>query len=332
MTCNVLQKYIEITENEINSYMKLIFEKKYLKRISKKYIQAYLNVRFYNFYEKDDDLTFRKNFINAIKQAEQEILTQNSNDKKLIENMGLFYCYILYFDKISYRADIEETIEKLFRLRKKILKKDNEDFKNKFYDTYKNYLEEKENFLQQFETELFELKITDYEGAEDVHKVILNHNIQFPMIYSSIAIQKVFDNGITKEDKLNVEYSLISANVIKDILRGNFKKQYIVEFTPTLFKKSKKFKSILNIINNPAAQDKLNLKIQYKDFADNKEKIYDLMRSGYKFAVIIDDTVDTSYGTLSKLNVFSYILLSKKLRNYDEILENEVILKNVIKI
>src|SRR5574344_1586313 len=186
--------------------------------------------------------------------------------------------------------------------------------------------------MEQFLTDIFELRITNYDGISDVFKVILHHNIQFPMIYSNIAIQKVFDNGITKEDKLNIEYSLISTNVIKDIIRGNFKKQYIVEFTPTLFKKSKKMKTILNIIDNPAIQDKLNLKIQYKDFIENKDRVYDLMRNGYKFAVILDDTVDTSFETLSKLNVFSYILLSKKLRNYDEILENEVILKNVIEI
>lgn len=332
MTYNVLEEYIKITSKEINDYMKLIFENKYLKRISDKYIEAYLNVRFYNFYPKDENLTFRKNFLNAIKQAEQKIVEENPDNQKLIENMGLFYYYILYFDKISYRKDINENIEKLYKLRAKILKKQNEDFKDKFYNTYEKYLKEKEEFINKFEDEHFYLKITDYAGVSNTHKVILQYNIKFPMIYSNIAIQKTFNTGIISEDKLNVEYYLIASTVIKDILRGNFKKQYIVEFTPTILLKAKKMKSILKIIDNPAVQDKISLKIKYEDFLIYKDQIYELMRQGFRFAIVVDDTMDSSYATLSKLNAFSYIIINKKLKNYEEIMENKVILKNIIEI
>lgn len=332
MTYNVLEEYIKITRKEINDYMKLIFENKYLKRISDQYIEAYLNVRFYNFYKKNDNLTFRKNFLNAIKQAQQKIEQDNPEDKKLIENMGLFYYYILYFDKISYKTDLNETIEKLYKLRAKILKKDNEDFKDKFYKTYQEYLKQKEEFILQFEDNEFYLKITDYVGAGNVHKVVLQHNIKFPMIYSNVAIQKAFNTGIISEDKLNVEYYLISAEVIKDILKGNFKKQYIIEFEPTLLKKQKKKKSILNIINNPAIQDKVNFKIKYADFIENKDEIYELMRNGFKFAIIIDDAMEVNYTNLSKLNAFNYIIIHKKLKYYNEIMEDKVLLKNIIEI
>ena len=332
MTCNVLKAYINLTKSEINDYMKLIFEKKYLKRISDQYIEAYLNVRFYNFYKKDEELTFRKNFLNAIKEAEIKIEQENPKDAKLVRNMGLFYDYILYFDKISYRIDLTETIDKLFRLRKRVLRKDNEDFKNKFLKTYVYYVDKKEEFLNQFASEQFSLKVTPYEGISDVNKVILEHHIDFPEIYSEIAIEKTFNSGITKEDKLFVEYSLICINVINDIARGNFKKQYIIEFAPTILKKTKKLKSLLNIINNPTAQDKLNIKIKYEDFTNNKELIYDLMREGFKFAVILDNTIDTTYGTLQKLNAFRYIIISKNLRNYNGIMENKIILKNIIEI
>lgn len=332
MTCNVLQEYINITSNEINDYMKLIFEKQYLKRISDQFIDAYLNVRFYNFYHKDEKLTFRKNFLNAIKEAERKILAENLDDQKLIENMGLFYYYILYFDKISYRVDIEDTIEKLYKLRSKVLKKDNEDFKKIFLSTYEEYVKKKENFITQFEDDEFFLKITDYDGISNVHKVILKYNIKFPMIYSEIAIQRAFETGLTSEDKLSVEYSLISAEIIKDLLRGNFKKIYIIEFESSLLKKTKKIKSLLNIIDNPAAQDKICLKINYKGFSENKDEVYELMRQGFKFAILVDDTMDTSFATMEKLNAFSYILISKNLKYYNEIMEDKVILNNIIEI
>lgn len=332
MICNVLKEYINITEDEINDYMKLIFENQYLKRISDKFIEAFLNVRFYNFYKKDENLTFRKNFFNAIKQKEQKILLEDPDDEKLIKNMALFYYYILYFDKISYKKDLSETINKLFKLRKKILDKNNEEFKSNFYNTYNEYLKKKENFVKQFEDEEFFLKISPYTGINDVNKVILKYNIKFPIIYSNIAIDRTFNNGITSEDKLYIEYSLISAEIINDLTRGNFKKQYIIEFESSLLKKSKKLKSLFNIIDNPATQDKISLKIYYSEYIENKEEVHELMRLGYKFAVIIDDKIDTDFSTLIKLNIFNYIIISKNLKYYNDIMQNKVILKNIIEI
>ena len=167
MTSNVMQEYTKITQEEVFSYIKLIFENSYSKKIALRYMDAYLNVRFYNFYPKDDNLTFRKNYLNAIKEAEASIVRDMPEKRKLIENMGLFFYYILYFDKISYRVDIDEIIEKLYKIRKKLLKKDNEDFKKNFYNIFIEYSNKKEKFLKKFETEEFVLKISDYEGANN---------------------------------------------------------------------------------------------------------------------------------------------------------------------
>lgn len=46
--------------------------KKYNRKITLRYLDAYMNVRFYNFYIKDENLTFRKNYLNAIKEEEQK--------------------------------------------------------------------------------------------------------------------------------------------------------------------------------------------------------------------------------------------------------------------
>mgnify|MGYP001036090370 CR=1 FL=1 len=86
MIKNVMQEYIKLTQEEVFTY---------IKKIALRYMDAYLNVRFYNFYPKDDDLTFRKNYLNAIKEEETRILKEMPEKKKLIENMGLFFYYIL---------------------------------------------------------------------------------------------------------------------------------------------------------------------------------------------------------------------------------------------
>lgn len=332
MANNVMQEYIKITQEEILTYMKLIFEKSYNKKIAMRYMEAYENVRFYNFYKKDEKLTFRKNFLNALKEAEEKIKKQFPEKEKLVENMRVFYYYILYFDKISYKTDVEEKIEELYKLRKKLLNKDNEEFKNVFYKTFKLYSEQKQEYLDKFLTEDFYLKITDYERMNGTCKAMLKYNINIPMIYSEKAIETVFNSGIIEEDKLYVEYNLVSVEVISDILKGNFKKQYIIEFTPTLLKKNKKLKSLLNIIDNSAIQDKINLTINYEDFSKNKDNIYELMRNGFKFAIVLDNAFEPEYGNFEKLKMFNYVILKKDINNYEKILQNENIIENLIKI
>ena len=332
MKKNVMKEYIKLTQEEVTTYIKLIFERSYNKKIALRYMDAYLNVRFYNFYPKDDDLTFRKNYLNAIKEEEARILKEMPEKKKLIENMGLFFYYILYFDKISYRVDVDEIIEKLFKIRKKLLNKNDEEFKENFATKYNEFSEKKENFLKKYETEEFYLKISDYEGQNNANRVNLKHNIKFPMIYSNQAIENVFDSGIIAEDKLQIEYNLISIEAIQDILKGNFKRQYIIEFEISLLKKKRKMTTILNIINNPAVQDKINLKITYKEFLTNKEEIYELMRDGFRFAVVLDSSFEPVYSNFERLNVFNYTIASKKLEYYNDVLVNEDIVKRLIKI
>lgn len=332
MASNVMQEYIKMTQDEVISYIKLIFERSYSKKIALRYMNAYLNVRFYNFYPKDDNLTFRKNYLNAIKEEEANIVRAMPEKKKLIENMGLFFYYILYFDKISYRVDIDEIIEKLYKIRKKLLRKDNEDFKENFRNTYEEYADKKEKFLKKFETEEFYLKVTDYEGANNANRVNLKYNIKFPMLYSTQAIENVFNSGLVAEDKLFVEYNLMSVEIIQDILKGNFKRQYIIEFNTNLFKKKRKLASLLNVINNSAVQDKVNLKITYKEFLKNKDNIYELMRDGFKFAVILDNSFEPEYANFERLNAFYYTIASKKLDYYDKVITNESIIKRLIKI
>ena len=153
-----------------------------------------------------------------------------------------------------------------------------------------------------------------------------------PEIYSGISIEKAFNTGIIAEDKLEVEYNLITLKVLDDILKGNFKRQYIVEFAISLIDKPKKMARILNIIDNSAVQDKVSLQIKYKDFMNNKDTIYDLMRNGFKFSVILDETFEPIYTNFEKLNIFQFTIASKNLKYFDEIIANKPIIKKLIEI
>jgi hypothetical protein len=117
---------------------------------------------------------------------------------------------------------------------------------------------------------------------------------------------------------------------IRMILDGKFNTQYLVDFPMTLFEKSKKLNQVLRIIDDPSIQEKIKIKIKYRDFIIHREQIYELMKNGYKFAVIIDDSFIISKEHMKKLEVFNYVIVSKKLKYFEEFKENAEALENLI--
>ena len=74
------------------------------------------------------------------------------------------------------------------------------------------------------------------------------------------------------------------------------------------------------------------MRIEYADFIENKDKVYDLMRNGYRLAIVLDNTFEPEYANFQRLNAFNYILANKKLKYFDKILLNEQELNGLIKI
>ena len=71
----------------------------------------------------------------------------------------------------------------------------------------------------------------------------------------------------------------------------------------------KKIKSVLELIKDPALQDKINLKVTYQEYKKNKSEIFELMREGYKFAIELDETFEDE-SEIEKLQMFAYIIVS----------------------
>lgn len=335
MLSNITQEYIELTKKDLNNIMKLILENKYQKKLSDEILDEYIKVRYLGFFkeeEKTNHSTLRQKIMKTFQEKELELIRENPEKQKDILNVFVFYYYILYFDGVIISREIAKVIEKIEKLRIKLLGKNKEEFKTLLYNKIKEQEKNRKDFFEKYDTEDFSLKIKNYSNDYNLYKVKVDYNIKFPMIYSSSAIEKAFKTGITNEDKLVIEYYLISANVIKEIIKQNYTKQYIVEFAVSLLKKPKKLKSILNIINNPMIQDKINLKIKYKEFISNKEAVYELLRNGYRIAIILDDSIDVSFTELDKLNAFQYVIVNKKMKKYEEIIKNKIVINNLIEI
>ena len=72
------------------------------------------------------------------------------------------------------------------------------------------------------------------------------------------------------------------------------------------------------------------MKIKYKDFEDNKELIYDLMKDGYRFAIIIDDSFEPTIINLRKLSIFKYMLVPETCKHCERIKELQRKLSNIV--
>lgn len=337
MTINIMEEYLDIVTRKINKYFKLVFENKFNKKICEEYINSYINIRYNNYssLEEDDEinkgLTLRKRILRIMQMTEEKLLKKYPEHIELVKNMHVFFYYVLYFDNVVYYKDIYKKIDDLYKLRIKILKKENEKFKDELKNLLNEFDEEEKALYKKFESKEFELKISEYT-KRNVYRVNLKANIRFPEIYSDESIRKAFNTGLVKEEKLYIEYYLISLKIINDLKKLNFKKQYIVEFADSLFNKDKKIKGILNIIDTPYIQDKLNLKIRYQKYLENKKKVEKLIKDGYHIAVILDDTFEITNYNIQKLDIFSYILLNRSLDKYEEIMKNVNSINNIIEV
>ena len=328
-----MNEYIRLTRKQITTYLKLIFENTYEKRYDDMYSEKYINARYYHFFKGSENATIRKTILEELRKTYEYAISENFQDKEFIDKLHVFFCYVLYFDHVVYCKDLKNKISQITKLRKKVLNRDNDGFEENLYKEMTNISDEKEKLLNKFHADEFYLKISNYKNMVNVYRVNMKFNLKFPMEYSEMAINKVFQSGITNEDKLMIEYYLITVQIIRDVIKQNFKKQYIVEFAETLLSKPKKIKSILNIIDNAVIQDKLCLKIRNEHFIENKETVYELMREGYRFAIILDNSFEANYKNMENLKMFKYVLLNKDSKQYGQVMQfNKEVKNNIIEI
>lgn len=333
MTINIMNEYIELTKKQINEYMKLVFEEKFNQTYCDLFTERYINIRYFNYYENEFYESTRKKILEHLKQVGEEIIINNIQDRELIETMRVFFYYVLYFDNVVYYKDLKQKIAKINKVKKRVFNTETYDFEEKLYQKMQEIMNEKEEFIKRFSSEEFYIKLTNYPDKLKVYRVNLKfQNIKFPLEFSDFAINKAFQIGLVSEDKLIIEYYLVVLQILKDVLKLNFKKKYVLEFAETLLKKPKKIRSFLNIIDNPIIQEKISLKIKYEEFLKNSETVFELMREGYKITVILDNSFEVNFKNIESLQMFEFVIINRNLKNYEEIMNNIDNLHNIIEI
>ena len=344
---SIMDMYLNFTEKRIKKYFRLIYSSYYNEEIISEYLKTYINARYYNIRNTEkparafylriiDELEFKKDILIKKNEVETEDREEKEEKLKLINNMQEVFEYILFFDNVR-KIENFKKIDSLREIVKKIMEtviaeykiKNSKENEENIYKEVTSDMIEKEVFLDKFETDEFIINIENCEQREDLYFAKLDYNIKMPIQYSETAIEKVFTEGIVAEDKLQVEYMLLSLISLRDIIGGNFKDIYVAEFTNTLFKKKVKLDGLLSIISNQALQAKIHINIDYSDYIKNQKTILEYRNKGFDFTITLDNTI-TRVEDVERLKMFKIVIAPKNLVLYKELKQNKAILNNVI--
>lgn len=321
MSCNIVNEYVSFSSKAIKKYLQMILKQYFDRDVYDDLMNAYMNERYYNMYDKVSD-RFEVNIVHYLKEAIIDKKDDSTYRKKAKWMFGLFK-YILYFDSVKECTSVRPLIKEINDFRKEELHIDESDFESKFYNTLKEDLLAKKEFINSFNDKNFTINYVKVKRG--VFNACLESNLKFPKIYSEYAINKMFNSAEIKEQRLFVLYPLVTIKVLEDILKGNFEKNYLLDFELNLKEKPKKYKRLLNIIDNDVVKEKVALKVNYNDYLNDKESVYELTRNGYKIALILEGNINLDEELLELLSIFSYVVITdeklyEKLKNHYKIL------------
>ena len=181
----------------------------------------------------------------------------------------------------------------------------------------------RDKFLAYFNTKDFELErfTTSKENVIDIE---LKHNLKFPKIYSDYAIERVFTTEDIGEDRLFIEYYLMTNLIINDIKACMTNNNYLIEFTASLFEDKERLNKLLNIASDECFKNQAVLKISLDDYIKYGNNIKDMIRNGYKFAIDIGkEVIDDDFVLF---NIFEYIIVAKRSKYCKLAKENDKII------
>lgn len=315
MSISVMNKYLTMSNKHMDDILKYILKKKYYKNICEKFKNIYYEVRYNGLIESKRGTTVRSKLLNQYRELKEKIIKSEKELAGAIEATYTIFDEVTYFDTAIFERDFTNKINDIYEEYAEIA--DTEIDKNIFTKELLRIVQinqrEKLQFFKKFDTNEFRLQGSNIN--ENIKRIGIVHNIKFPSIYSNEAIEKAFSSGVTKEDKLFVEFYLLSIRVILDVIKSEYRKKYFVLLDTNILSKAQKTTRLLEIINNPIIQDRIIMQIDYSDLETCKKEVYDLISEGYRFAVELDDSYIDEKIEAQRLDVFEFILVSKEYKS-----------------
>ena len=328
---NIIDKIITIKIEELNELVNILQDGAKLQvnepTIKNKFIEYYIEARYYNYYGENIDSGSKKNKIDKYLKEMASNLKQyyNGSDSKYDLKVDKFMEMFTLISKLNQARDtIEDSKARIEFYKKEILKFakfmnwDNINIKQVISDVMKiqrNYVGIIEYLYKKLETNMFDLNVNKLASRKNLYGVTLEHNIHFSNIYSDYIIDKTYSEGVIAEDKMTIALNILSVEVIKDMISSSFNKKYIIKVPRSLHSKEKKFEKILKLIDDEYAKETVILLVSYEDLIKYKTKIKKIFKEGYKFAVSIGKESKIEEKNINSMSFVEFIFVDKKITN-----------------
>ena len=113
---------------------------------------------------------------------------------------------------------------------------------------------------------------------------------------------------------------MCSSKILSEVISLDFSKTYIVDFPVSLLDKPKKIVRFLKALDDDMLRSKICIKFMYKDYKEHKDEIKNLINQDYSVCLELDKTYDINFDDLF---LFSYIIVNKKYKYYDTIINSK---------
>lgn len=284
---DIIKKYVDFSLNNLEVYTKMIMGKYFKKDIFKQYIEEYANVRYYN-EEIENKSTLEATLNNAL---EKVYLNDPSNVSKFILELFKMLYYLDGVKKYKGKQTLQQETIELNEIRQEKLGIYDDNFVSNFKKEVLSNWHRKEKYLKKTSSNDFYITCKKIRNTS-IYIVSLNDNISIPSLYSEYAIDKVKTESIVAVNKLLVEYYLVSSLILKNIIKGNFKKKYLVEFSPKLLETISRKNKFKEIFNTDIIKENIILSIRPVEFLSHEEEICSLIKEGYSFGLTINKYED----------------------------------------
>ena len=166
-------------------------------------------------------------------------------------------------------------------------------------------------YLNKLDTNVFKI---DYNtlSKKNMYAIELNHNIAFSKIYSDYIVDKTYSEGLIAEDKLAVLLTLLSSEIVNNMMNCEFNKKYVIYIPESVYKKSNKMDDIFDMFEDEYAKNNIIVLLQYSKLTENKDIIKKLVKAGYHFAVDINETAKFKVSDQEMFEIIDYLFISSK--------------------
>lgn len=320
---NALKEYINFEKNNINVFAKEVLSDYYDEELFNKLLNTYIDNRYYNLYGDENSSVEDTIFEHLKKRLTKLMEGVDEETKNKLTEMYVIFNYILCFDGVNVMND-KTLIRLLCDYRKDLFGISDTIFQESITKLINSVREKRDGFFQLFDTKDFGLTISS-TSKDNIYDVEIDHNVEFPKLYSEFAINRVFNTDDINEDKLFVEYYLITKVIINNVKACVFNNNYMLELAPSLFENKERFAELLTIASDDCFKNQTTFKISYETYAKYANEIKNMIRDGYRFAIYIEDE-EVEENDFILFNIFDLIIVNKNSKYCKQMEDNDKII------